>query len=231
MIRKRRSVIWKVSLEEFKSIVERSSSYREVLSFFHLENKGGNHRTLKERIIEDAVDDAHIRNKPQNHAAVKANSIPLELILVNNGPYSIATSSLRKRLIKAGLLEEKCAQCGCDPIWQSKRLVLQLDHIDGSRKNNILSNLRLLCPNCHSQTPTFAGKKMKKIRRCNCGAEIKKYSRVCAKCASFFKRKIDRPSKEELATLLENHSWCFVGRLFGVTDNAIRKWARLYNII
>lgn len=61
---------------------------------------------------------------------------------------------LKKRLIKDKLLAYVCSECEINK-WNGKILVLQLDHIDGDRKNNVLSNLRLICPNCHSQTPTF----------------------------------------------------------------------------
>lgn len=52
----------------------------------------------------------------------------------------------------------KCSECGLGPNWNNKPLTLQVDHIDGDNQNNDLDNLRLLCPNCHSQTETFAGK-------------------------------------------------------------------------
>ena len=42
-----------------------------------------------------------------------------------------------------------------------EKLVLQLDHIDGDNTNNNLDNLRILCPNCHSQTHNYAGRKNK----------------------------------------------------------------------
>lgn len=50
---------------------------------------------------------------------------------------------------------DKCVECGQENIWNNKTLVLQLDHVDGDSDNNHPSNLRLLCPNCHSQTETF----------------------------------------------------------------------------
>lgn len=51
----------------------------------------------------------------------------------------------------------KCFECKRSK-WRGKKLILQCDHIDGNPKNNVLSNARLLCPNCHSQTDTFCKK-------------------------------------------------------------------------
>lgn len=48
-----------------------------------------------------------------------------------------------------------CVECGQINTWNNKPLMLQLDHIDGNSDNNNISNLRLLCPNCHTQTDTF----------------------------------------------------------------------------
>ena len=54
--------------------------------------------------------------------------------------------------------EEKCSECSLGPEWNKKPLTLQLDHIDGDSDNNFPDNLRLLCPNCHTQTETFGSK-------------------------------------------------------------------------
>ena len=54
----------------------------------------------------------------------------------------------------------KCHICGIDE-WNDKAIVLQLDHINGVKRDNRIENLRFLCPNCHSQTDTFAGKNKK----------------------------------------------------------------------
>lgn len=55
----------------------------------------------------------------------------------------------------------KCEECGIDRKWNNKPLMLEIDHIDGNRKNNKRSNLKCICPNCHSQTPTFRAKNKK----------------------------------------------------------------------
>ena len=64
-------------------------------------------------------------------------------------------------ILKRYLIEnfgENCFECGQNSIWNNKPLVLQLDHIDGDSDNNYLVNLRLLCPNCHTQTENYGSK-------------------------------------------------------------------------
>ncbi len=58
------------------------------------------------------------------------------------------------------VLEEQGGKCLCGlSEWLGGRLVLELDHKDGNKKNSSRDNLRFLCPNCHSQTPTWRRKK------------------------------------------------------------------------
>lgn len=68
------------------------------------------------------------------------------------------TSQDKKQLFSSGLLISKCFICGIDPFWNNGYLQLQVDHIDGNPENNSLINLRAICPNCHSQTPTYGGR-------------------------------------------------------------------------
>lgn len=64
---------------------------------------------------------------------------------------------LKQRLVRAELLHEVCADCGIDS-WRNRPLSLALHHVNGDPHDNRLENLQLLCPNCHSQTDTFAGR-------------------------------------------------------------------------
>lgn len=90
-----------------------------------------------------------------------SNRIPLNDILNGTTQYKGSSSQLKRRLVNNGLLEDRCEKCGVGKEWCGMSLTLQLDHINGDRTNNRLDNLRVLCPNCHSQTETFGGRNVK----------------------------------------------------------------------
>ena len=82
--------------------------------------------------------------------------IPLNEILDGNHP-QYQTNKLRLRLLDEGVKENKCDECNLTE-WNKKPITVELDHINGDSSDHRLNNLRMLCPNCHSQTPTFRGK-------------------------------------------------------------------------
>lgn len=79
-------------------------------------------------------------------------------IQYNNPYYATINKNIKEYLLKNNIFEYKCNICNLTQ-WNNKYISLDLDHIDGNRNNNLLNNLRLLCPNCHSQTETYKGKK------------------------------------------------------------------------
>lgn len=112
---------------------------------------------------------------------LRRKEIPLSEILNGNHP-NYLTSRLKTRIIKAGLKEEKCECCGVGNLWNGKKLVLHLDHKDGDSKNHKLDNIQLLCPNCHSQTETYAGRNNEKYfgdeKRIQANKRCREYRRM-----------------------------------------------------
>lgn len=147
---------------------------------------------------------------------------------------SVSSSKLLKKILKEGIRERKCECCG-GTEWNGNPIPLELHHKDGNTSNNDLSNLELLCLNCHYFTDNYKGKKNKKQKEylCSiCGAPISKWSQsgMCADCAHKKQRKVERPDKNELITLLENNSISAIGRKYNVSFQTIKKWMKYYKI-
>lgn len=148
----------KYTLEQLVEAIDTSVSIREVLLKLNVAPCGGNYVTFKKAVDFYELDISHFlgkaANRGNNHVGGQ-KSRPLTDYLENK--YPISSYKLKNKLLKENLLEYKCNLCGIDN-WLNKPLTLELDHIDGDNQNNNLVNLRLLCPNCHSQTDTFRGK-------------------------------------------------------------------------
>jgi predicted RNA-binding Zn-ribbon protein involved in translation (DUF1610 family) len=152
---RQKSKVYLVSDEEFTTLVKESPSYSEILRKLGLAPKGGSSTdTLKRRIEELKLDVNHFtRAIPTPNSA----RYTMEEILVEDSTYA-NISCLKKRLINEKILEYKCAICGNLGEWNGQPLTLQLDHMNGKNNDHRKENLRFLCPNCHTQTDTFAGK-------------------------------------------------------------------------
>ena len=87
---------------------------------------------------------------------VSGTKIPLEEILSGKHP-QYQSNKLRLRLLEEGYFQYKCYNCNLTE-WLGSPIPLELEHIDGNSSNNLLDNLTLLCPNCHSLTPTYRGR-------------------------------------------------------------------------
>ena len=149
------SKVYQVSDEQFIQIVQESNSYSDCLRALGLGTRGGSSTDiLKRRIAELNCSTEHFGKQLQSVSA----KYSLEEILVENSSYA-NISRLKQRLINEGKMEYKCQKCGISE-WLGNPLTLQLDHINRVNNDHRLTNLRFLCPNCHSQTDTYAGKNM-----------------------------------------------------------------------
>lgn len=172
--------------------------------------------------------------------------MPLDEVLVENSAYS--RNKLKQRLYLEGLKERRCEMCGQDENWRGRTMSLILDHINGVPDDNRLENLRIVCPNCAATLDTHCGRKNRRepdIRNCKrCGKEFQaryRDHRYCShECGCRWDRsklrgqpkpgirRAKRPPYEQLLAEIEAHGYCWVGRKYGVSDNAVRKWVKFY---
>ena len=115
-------------------------------------------RDVERRMLEVGVDPMSLPGQGWARATSVAPRYrkPLAELLVAGKAIS-STHNLKRRLVAEGVFDWRCTLCGVEE-WRDQPLSLQLDHMNGDRRDNRLENLRLLCPNCHSQTETFAGR-------------------------------------------------------------------------
>lgn len=165
----------KYTEEQLIEAVNTSTTIQQVLDKLNLI---GGHTRIKEKIISLNLSTSHWNNFS---GTAPKKILPLDKLL-KKGTF-VQTSNLKARLLNDGAFEYKCAECGITE-WNGKPISLQLDHINGQRKDNRLENLRLLCPNCHSQTPTYCGRNSKGVRK-----KKEQYVRYpCVKCNKLLKR-------------------------------------------
>ncbi len=229
---------------EAREAIAASLSYTDALRRLGMRPAGGNHRTLRryaEEIWRIPVD--HFDPDAVRRGRLYRDPVPLEAILVEGSSYQRAR--LKERLFDAGLKERACELCGQGEIWHGRRMSLILDHANGIADDNRLENLRVVCANCNATLDTHCGKKNRlpvAERAClRCGAtfsprhERNRYcSRACGQRAHRDRgprpatRRIERPPYDQLLREIAELGYLGVGRRYGVSDNAIRKWRRAY---
>lgn len=145
--------------EQLIEAVQRNFSIAGVIKDLGLIVAGSNYDTIKRRIEELNLDTNHFTGQGWNvgnrYRPIK-QAQPLEEILIENSTF-VNSNHLRIRLLKEGLKEAKCEICN-NTEWLGQPIKFELHHINGNHKDNRITNLMILCPNCHSVTNNYRGK-------------------------------------------------------------------------
>ncbi len=177
-------------------VVAKSHSVVEVLKHLGITSKSGNmHAYITSLIRKYEIDCSHFKNR-SHHIPTSKRHFSEILILRSDGTRQ-RSHVLRRALLDAGI-EERC-KCGLGPIWNDKPLRLHVDHEDGNSSDDRIDNLRFLCPNCHSQTETYAKTKtsLAKNRVCSCGNKLNQRNKsgLCFICVPKYGTEILWPAK------------------------------------
>lgn len=221
----------KMTEEKLKEAIKNSISIAGTLKYMNMSVTTGNYKSFHRSIKMYNIDTTHFLG--QSHLGGKehitSKNIPLVNILVENSDYQ-SISTLKIRLVRDNIFNYECSNCGLIN-WDDKPISLQLDHINGIYNDHRIENLRFLCPNCHSQTETFAGRNAKKIEIvpgkpdhdfCACSNLKLKTSKVCKLCAARNREKIKWPSKSELQTMVDNNGYSKTGRALNVSPTSVK---------
>ena len=222
---------------ELEQSVAASTSYAEVLRHLKLCTTGGNQRTIKKYCEIWQVSTHHFLTQSERiKQTPKCNrpAFPLSQILVEHSTCN--RTNLKRRLFKEGLKNAICEICGQDEWWHGKKMSLILDHKNGIRDDCRLNNLRIVCPNCNATLPTHCGRRAR-VNCLGCRELVPIGKKYCSHQCYISsrqnqphpeRRRVKRPPYKHLLKEVEKFGYLATGRKYGVSDNAIRKWIKIY---
>jgi hypothetical protein len=144
--------------EQFLTAVAKHTNFTDVIRELGLRPAGGNHLTMKAHAARLGADTSHFNVERR----VRGLRVYRETTRRAFAEIFCVDSRVSKTIVRRYAVRvippTHCETCGNGGEWQGRPLTLQLDHVNGKYDDNRLENLRWLCPNCHSQTETFAGR-------------------------------------------------------------------------
>lgn len=253
------TILWQkrsYTKEQFILAWESSKTKSDVLRKLNIPIAGGNMNTITRTAKMLNLDDKHFdrswpfRLENPNRVVIPSPALTKEALIskLNKDNYISNSHNIKLQLYKHGLKTQECEECGLIE-WRGKPAPLALDHIDGDRSNNDLSNLRILCYNCHGQTETFSGKKniqhkkkssnttqkrsiiiKPKVKNidytCHCGSKKSRDAKECLSCSqSKIKSQVANkyPELNELISMIQSSTYVAVASQLGISDNALKK--------
>lgn len=214
--------------KQIEKIINESKTIFEALTKMNKNKSSAGYKYFKKYVKENHIDISHFLTQKEiierTFKDGKIKKIETEEMLVENSMTS--RGAVKSRIIKEKLLDYQCSLCKNDGKWFGKKITLILDHINGISNDNRIQNLRFLCPNCNSTLVTHCmGAKgyelsMKKKQKKNLKKKYKPRPNT---------RKVERPDMDILKQQIEELGYVKTGKLYGVSDNAIRKWIKWAN--
>jgi len=192
---------------------------------------GSTHAHFRRRIQCLGLDTSHFYNVGARVIGKIIKKSSEEYLVLNRTGHRERSDKLRRAMIEHGFYYE-CSRCGNQGKWQGEDLPLEIDHKNDDCLDNRPENLHFLCPNCHSlksvdttnrHTPRIKVVKPKAKRKTKKPVR----SKIPPKGRTHL-RKVERPSRQDLERLLKTSSFVQVGKMYGVSDNAVRKWLKHY---
>jgi hypothetical protein len=212
----------KYTREILEPIVKESISISEVCRKLGIPTHGGSNSHVSRSIDRLGIDRSHFLGRGHAKGKTIGHSYPIEEYLTNKR--KIHSHNLKKRLISEGFKSQQCEEC-LITHWRGVQLSLELHHIDCNHNNNEISNLLIVCPNCHwvlhnsiNQNNKESKKQRDKLKK---GPDKRGHAKP-------YLRKTKRPDYEVLLEDINKLGFSATGRKYGVSDNAIRKWIKIY---